>query len=78
VLLPVVDVETGASRPLRLTRAEARARRDANERRYDELVQRFRSAGMDPVTIGEASPEAVHRAFLAWAERRSRALRRAR
>jgi uncharacterized protein (DUF58 family) len=78
VLLPIVDVETGAPRPVRLTRGETRARGQANEQRYAELVRRFRSAGMDPVTIGDTSPESVHRVFLEWAARRSRALRRAR
>lgn len=78
VLLPVVDVATGALRPARLTRGEVRARRQAHEQRYDALVQRFRRAGMDPVTIAEASPESIHRAFLAWAARRSRVLRGAR
>lgn len=78
VLLPVVDAETGVSRPVRLRRGEVQARRRANEQRYDALVQRFRLAGMDPVTIADATPESIHRAFLAWAERRSRALRRAR
>jgi uncharacterized protein (DUF58 family) len=78
VLLPASDAETGASRSVRLTGGEIRARRQANERRYEQLVRRFRGAGMDPVAIGEASPESIHRAFLAWAARRSRALRRAR
>jgi uncharacterized protein (DUF58 family) len=78
VLLPVVDAMTGEPRPVRLTRAETRARRLAHEQRYDELAARFRRAGMDPVTIDDASPERIHRAFLAWAERRARALRRLR
>jgi uncharacterized protein (DUF58 family) len=78
VLLPAVDIETGAPRAVRLTRAEARARREAHEQRYDELIRRFRMTGMDPVTLSEASPDSVHRAFLAWSERRARVLRRAR
>jgi uncharacterized protein (DUF58 family) len=78
VLLPVLDAETGASRPARLTRRETRARRQAHEQRYDALAQRFRTAGMDPVTIAEASDESIHRAFLAWAGRRSRRLRKVR
>jgi uncharacterized protein (DUF58 family) len=78
VLLPVVDVETGATRPVRLTRRETRARRVLHEERYDELIRRFRKAGMDPVTLDDAAPARVHRAFLAWAARRARALRSAR
>jgi uncharacterized protein (DUF58 family) len=78
VLLPTVDVATGAARPVRLTRGETRARQDDHEHRYAELVGRFRRAGMDPVELGEAEPEPIHRAFLAWAERRRRTLRRTR
>ena len=78
VLVPVVDVETGAPRPVRLTRRETRARRALHEQRYDELIRRFRKAGMDPITLDDAAPERIHRAFLAWAARRARALRSAR
>ena len=78
VLLPVVDVETGRSLPVRLSRRDVRARREANERRYAALVRTVRRAGMDPVTIDDASVESVHRAFLSWAQRRRRSLRRVR
>jgi uncharacterized protein (DUF58 family) len=78
VLLPTVDVETGEPLPVRLTRGETRARMQSHEQRYDELVRRLRMAGMDPVTLDEAEPEPIHRAFLAWADRRKRMLRRAR
>jgi uncharacterized protein (DUF58 family) len=78
VLLPTLDVATGEPRPVRLSRHETRARKDQHEQRYAELAGRFRRAGMDPVTVGEAEPEPIHRAFLAWAERRRRMLRRTR
>jgi uncharacterized protein (DUF58 family) len=78
VLLPAVDVETGEPMPVRLTRGETRARMQSHEQRYDELVRRLRMAGMDPVTLDDAEPEPIHRAFLAWAERRKRMLRRVR
>jgi uncharacterized protein (DUF58 family) len=78
VLLPTVDVETGALRPVRLTRAETRARKQAHEQRFDELIDRFRRSGMDPVPLEDADPEHVHRAFLAWSARRARMLRRVR
>ncbi len=76
VLLPMVDVVTGEPRPVRLSPRETRARKEQHEQRYGELAARFRRAGMDPVTLGEAEPEPIHRAFLAWAERRRRMLRR--
>ena len=72
VLLPTVAVATGEPRPVRLSRRETRARSAQHEQRYLELATRFRRAGMDPVTLAEAEPEAIHRAFLAWAERRRR------
>ncbi|MDX6526316.1 MAG: hypothetical protein QOI43_1827 [Gaiellales bacterium] len=78
VLLPTIDVATGAARPVRLSRHESAGRRDAHEERYAGLVRRFRRAAMDPVTLDEAEPEAIHRAFLAWAERRRRMLRQVR
>jgi uncharacterized protein (DUF58 family) len=78
VLLPTSDVVTGAMRPVRLSRRETTVRRDAHEERYAGLVRRFRRAGMDPVTLDDAEPERIHRAFLAWAERRRRMLRQVR
>ncbi len=78
VLLPVSDPATGVVRALRLSRRETRARKDDHERRYAELVARFRRAGMDPVVLDDADPESIHRAFLGWAERRRRMLRRTR
>ena len=78
VLLPIVDVASGEGRPARLTRRETRARREAHEQRYAELATRFRRTGMDPVLLHDSDPEVIHRAFLAWAERRRRMLRQAR
>jgi uncharacterized protein (DUF58 family) len=78
VLLPFVDIETRARRPVRLTRKETSARRQTHEERYVQLVRRFRRAGMDPVTLDDANPDGIHRAFLGWAERRRRTLRRVR
>jgi uncharacterized protein (DUF58 family) len=78
VLLPTVDAESGEPRPVRLTRGETRARAAAHEQRYDALIARLRTAGMDSVTLESAEPERIHAAFLAWAARRRRLLRRAR
>jgi hypothetical protein len=78
VVLPVIDVATGRSLPLRLTRRDVEARRAANEQRFAALVRTLRGAGMDPVVIDDASVESVHGAFLDWARRRLRAQRRTR
>jgi uncharacterized protein (DUF58 family) len=78
VLLPLADPATGDRRDVRLTRRETLARKEEHERRHLELVARFRRAGMDPVELAEADPESIHRAFLEWADRRRRTLRRTR
>jgi uncharacterized protein (DUF58 family) len=78
VLLPLVDVATGAAGSARLTRREVAERRRAHEARFDGLVRRFRTAGMDPVILDEANPDLIHEAFLGWAARRQRVLRQAR
>jgi uncharacterized protein (DUF58 family) len=54
----------------RLTRAEAEARRAANERRWQELVRLLRSLDLDPVVVTSHRPADVSAAFLAWADRR--------
>jgi uncharacterized protein (DUF58 family) len=77
VLLPTVDAAGGRIRLVRLSRRETEARRDEHERRYAALVERFRKAGMDPVTLADAAPEPIHRAFLTWADRRRRLRRQA-
>ncbi len=68
----VVPFADAAGRPakVRLTDAEARARREANESRLAGLLADFRSLSLDPVVIGDASPAAVVTAFAGWAEAR--------
>jgi hypothetical protein len=78
VVLPLVDVATGATAAARLTRREVVERRTSHEARFEALLLRFRTAGMDPVTLEDADPDRVHDAFLGWAARRQRVLRQAR
>jgi uncharacterized protein (DUF58 family) len=75
--LPLRDADTGALLLVRLTRREARARRTANERRLAELRALFAGLDLDPVLLSSEEPQATQTAFLAWAERRRRQLRRA-
>ena len=73
VTLPLADPDDGTSSLVRLTRKEARARRDSNEQRAGRLDHALRDFELDPVTITNGDRRAVHGAFLAWAEgRRSR------
>ncbi|MDX6514910.1 MAG: hypothetical protein QOH73_576 [Gaiellaceae bacterium] len=75
--LPVHDQESGAALLVRLTRREVAARGQANERRLAELRRLFTSLDLDPVVLSTEDPKPMLGAFLAWAERRRRRLRRA-
>jgi uncharacterized protein (DUF58 family) len=68
----VIPFADAAGRPakVRVTHAEARERREANESRLAGLLADFRSLSLDPVVIGDASPAAVVTAFTDWAEAR--------
>ena len=75
VVLPVLDPADGTVREVRLRRAEARARRIANEERFRLLLARFARLGLDPVVLEGTGELEVVRAFLRWAERRRLARR---
>jgi hypothetical protein len=55
---------------VRLTAAEARERRAANELRRRQLLADFEAIGLDPVEISSSESEDVLAAFLEWAEGR--------
>jgi uncharacterized protein (DUF58 family) len=75
--LPLVDPGTGRLREVRLTRAEARARREAHELRRRELLAEFAELAIDPVLIDTAEPTAIASVFLEWAAtRRAATVRR--
>jgi hypothetical protein len=60
----------GRVKLVRLRRREAEARREANEARLERLLAEFRSLGLDPIVIGDATPQAVLTRFAEWAEAR--------
>jgi uncharacterized protein (DUF58 family) len=60
--------------PVRLSRGEARERREANERRLAQLLEAFGALEIDPVVLSTAEPVDVLSAFLGWHERRRRRL----
>lgn len=76
VLLPVGDPAGGRPTGVVLTRAQVRARREANEARHASLLADLRGRGIDVVDVEDASAPAVDAAFARWAARR-RALARA-
>jgi uncharacterized protein (DUF58 family) len=65
LVLPLAD-PAGRTLPVRLTRAEASARRAANEARLAALVARLAELGVDPLRVHDADPGAVLSVFLAW------------
>lgn len=77
IVLPLADPSDGQVVEVRLSRREARARRESNRRRRDRLLGRFVELGLDPVLVDTSDDAEVDRRFLDWAERR-RDLRRRR
>jgi uncharacterized protein (DUF58 family) len=70
VTLPFADPDDRTSVLVRLNRKEARARREINEQRAAHLDAALLDLELDPVRITSSETEAVHAAFLAWAEGR--------
>lgn len=71
VTLPLVDPLDGGLAVVRLSRAEARARREANEQRADLLEHEFAELGLDSVLLTTSDARVVHGEFTVWAERRA-------
>jgi hypothetical protein len=55
---------------VRLTATEVRARREAHERRWADLLSGFRALGLEPVVPGGDELGDMLAAFLAWADLR--------
>ncbi len=70
LVVPFADPGTGRLVRVRVSRKDARSRRDAHEARLEALTAEFRSLGLDFVVIGDATPAAVLEAFTGWAESR--------
>jgi uncharacterized protein (DUF58 family) len=70
VSVPIGDPRSGDVSLVRLTAREARRRRDANEERQRRLLTELTALGLDPVVLGTSDPDAIDRAFIAWAELR--------
>ncbi|MBA3844714.1 MAG: DUF58 domain-containing protein [Actinobacteria bacterium] len=69
-LVPFADARGEGMRHVRLSESEVAARRSANEQRLSDLNHQFVRFGIDPVVIGDASPDAVHAALLDWSQSR--------
>jgi uncharacterized protein (DUF58 family) len=77
-LLPLADPATGRVRATRLSAGEVAARRLANERRFEQLVQAFHALGLDWVVLASSDRGHVYEAFVDWAHGRHRGARVAR
>jgi uncharacterized protein (DUF58 family) len=70
IVLPLREPERGRIAYAELTRAEAGARRRANEERRSLLVRELRGLDLEPVLVDSSDLYGVFRSFLAWADRR--------
>jgi uncharacterized protein (DUF58 family) len=75
VTLPLADPATGAVSLVRLSRRQTQARREANERRFEDLHEALGELGLDAVVVSDSDPLSIHAAFLAWADGRLSRLR---
>ena len=70
IVLPLRDPRTGRAAPVRLTAREAAERREANERRFAELLDVFHGLDLDPVLVSSSDPGDILSSFLSWSESR--------
>lgn len=71
LIVPIADPVTGEVGTARITAAEARRRRRANEDRLARLTEELRALGLEAVVIGSSEPARVQSAFLDWTQRRA-------
>jgi uncharacterized protein (DUF58 family) len=70
VTVPIADPRSGRVALVRLTRRQAERRRRENELRHRGLLAELASLGLEPVIVRTSDPQAIDRAFIAWAELR--------
>jgi len=70
IALPLADPATGQVHEVRLTDAEADARRRENEERARACLELFAEVGLDPIELSCAAPDDVLARFVAWADER--------
>lgn len=70
VVVPLADPGSGTALDVRISRREARTRREANASRRDALVANFRLLGLDPLVVATSDDEEVDGLFADWAAQR--------
>ena len=73
IVVPFADPATGSPAYAELTRAEAEARRRANEERRAALLRTLRGLDLEPVLVETSDLRSVFSAFLSWVDRRRHA-----
>ena len=70
VVVPFMAADGSGVSMAAVTAREARELREANERRWQELLSGLRALDMDPVVVGSHEVRDVESAFLSWADQR--------
>lgn len=70
VVVPLAEPGSDTELDVRISRREARMRREANVRRRDGLLANFRSLGLDPLVLATSADGEVDRLFTDWAAQR--------
>jgi uncharacterized protein (DUF58 family) len=70
VVVAISEPRSGRVSSVRLTRREARALRERNERRLQDLLGELASFALEPIVLSTSDPFEVDRAFVEWAEAR--------
>jgi hypothetical protein len=70
IALPLADPATGLVHEVRLTEAEADARKCENEDRLSRCLEGFAQLGVEPILLGSTAPDDILAGFIAWADER--------
>lgn len=70
IALRLADPVTGRVHEVRLTEAQADARRRENEDRVRGCVETFTELGLEPILVASAAPDEILVRFVAWADER--------
>jgi hypothetical protein len=75
VVVPLVEPVTGHIKLVRLSKREARERREANEERFQETVALLEGFGLEPVVVTTSDQQETYTRFLEWAALRQEGVR---
>jgi uncharacterized protein (DUF58 family) len=70
LVVPFRDPATGQLSYVRLSRKEARLRREQNEARREAILAGLAALGLEPILLSSSEPDDILSAFLEWAAER--------